>query len=74
MLLRASGFPYVAVITTTIDNQTTVCDAHEGPEGVQLTGLVMHLAGLVSREALMNWLMNIMETQGPQLVAQRAEA
>mmetsp|Transcript_39748 Transcript_39748/g.124867 ORF Transcript_39748/g.124867 Transcript_39748/m.124867 type:complete len:418 (+) Transcript_39748:99-1352(+) len=59
MLLRASGFPYVAVITTTIDNQTTVCDAHEG---------------LVSREALMNWLMNIMETQGPQLVAQRAEA
>jgi hypothetical protein len=28
-LLRASGFPYLAVITT-IDNQTTVCDAHEG--------------------------------------------
>jgi hypothetical protein len=23
------GFPYLAVITT-IDNQTTVCDAHEG--------------------------------------------
>jgi len=63
-LLRASGFPYLAVITT-IDNQmtgernqTTVCDAHEG---------------LVSKEDLMNWLTNIMDTQGPQLVAMRAE-
>ncbi|KAJ1496372.1 thioredoxin-like protein [Baffinella frigidus] len=58
-LLRASGYPFVAVITTTIDNHTTVCDAHEG---------------LVGREELMNWLLNIVETQGPQLVVQRAEA
>jgi FAS-associated factor 2 len=57
-LLRASGFPYIAVITT-IDNATTVCDAHEG---------------MVSKEDLMNWLINIMETQGPQLVALRAES
>ena len=28
-LLRAAGFPFVAVLTT-IDGRTTVCDAHEG--------------------------------------------
>jgi hypothetical protein len=28
-LLRAAGFPFVAVLTT-LDGRTTVCDAHEG--------------------------------------------
>ena len=46
-LLSASGFPYLAVITT-IDNVTTVCDAHEG---------------VASAEDVMNWLINIMDTQ-----------
>ena len=58
-LLRASAFPFLATVATTVDNSTTVCDVHEGA---------------APRDGLMNWLLNIMETQGPQLVVQRAEA
>eukprot|EP00288_Rhodomonas_lens_P016645 CAMPEP_0177697998 /NCGR_PEP_ID=MMETSP0484_2-20121128/4806_1 /TAXON_ID=354590 /ORGANISM="Rhodomonas lens, Strain RHODO" /LENGTH=319 /DNA_ID=CAMNT_0019209061 /DNA_START=261 /DNA_END=1217 /DNA_ORIENTATION=- len=59
--VRACGFPYIAVMTTATEDGSpypTVCDANEG---------------LASKEAMMRWFTQILENQGPELVAQRAD-